>query len=65
MIYSNFDDSAILALERARTGNYGEDYEDEFWGDYYEEDDYDEDEDEYFFEDEEIGADDSSKRGTE
>ena len=29
MIYNNSDPSAILAMERGRTGNYGEDYYDD------------------------------------
>lgn len=32
MFYRNDSIDAILSLERARTGNYGEDYESEFWG---------------------------------
>ena len=33
MIYNNSDPSAILAMERGRTGNYGEEYYDDYYDD--------------------------------
>lgn len=55
MLFRNNDPEALRALEMVRTGNYGEDYEDEFWGEceddtafFYDEDDLaDRDCDEY------------------